>query len=362
MSDYVVIFHAGCTDGMAAAWALRRLFPTRFYGVPLENTTFTPMHYGDPLDVEALRGKSVHVLDFSFPRATLLALEEAADFLLVLDHHKTAQADLEGLPFCTFDMARSGAGLAWDAIAPSSMPRPPIIDYVEDRDLWRFKLPHAKAVGAALQELPVGVPGQPLDFEAWDRAAQMSVEQLAMMGTLHLLTQHRLAKVIARHAQPAILGGHACKVAVTAVLQSEVGELLTSEHPMGVTCFQREDGKWVYSLRSRSDFDVSEVARQFGGGGHAQAAGFTVDEPAHQAVRWSAADTEPLQVNALLLTRDGCKTGNAIVVRAEGDTYDVLTDYGNLSRKLTRAEVAALWRAGGLAAPDHKHFVESASP
>lgn len=358
MRDYVCIFHAECTDGMAAAWALR----AAFRGMA-EQFEFRPMRYGDPLDVEALRGKSVYILDFSFPRATLLALSKVTSFLLVLDHHKTAQADLEGLPFCTFDMARSGAGLAWDEIAEGFCGgRPPIIDYVEDRDLWRFKLPHAKAVGAALQELPVGVPGQPLDFEAWDRAAQMSVEQLAMMGTLHLLTQHRLAKVIARHAQPAILGGHACKVAVTAVLQSEVGELLTSEHPMGVTCFQREDGKWVYSLRSRSDFDVSEVARQFGGGGHAQAAGFTVDEPAHQEVRWGAADTEPLQVNALLLTRDGCKTGNAIVVRAEGNAYDVLTDYGNLSRKLTRAEVAALWRAGGLAAPDHKHFVESAAP
>ena len=285
---YVVIFHAGCTDGMAAAWALRAAFrastSARLHPLSADALTFLPMHYGDPLDVEALRGKSVYVLDFSFPRATLLALKEAADFLIVLDHHKTAQADLEGLPFCTFDVERSGAGLTWDEVTEGYCgERPPIIDYVEDRDLWRFKLPWSREVGAALQELPVGVPGQPLDFEAWDRAAQMPVEQLAAMGLLHQATAQRLAKVIARHAQPAVLAGHACKVAVTAVLQSEVGELLTAEHPMGVTCFQREDGKWVYSLRSRSDFDVSEVARQFGGGGHAQAAGFTADEPAHWA-------------------------------------------------------------------------------
>jgi phosphoesterase RecJ-like protein len=32
---------------------------------------------------------------------------------------------------------------------------------------------------------------------------------------------------------------------------------------------------WVYSLRSRDDFDVSELASKAGGGGHARAAGFT---------------------------------------------------------------------------------------
>ena len=38
---------------------------------------------------------------------------------------------------------------------------------------------------------------------------------------------------------------------------------------------------WQYSLRSRSDFDVSEIAKKFGGGGHAKAAGFATKEPVH---------------------------------------------------------------------------------
>jgi len=35
------------------------------------------------------------------------------------------------------------------------------------------------------------------------------------------------------------------------------------------------------ALRSRGDFDVSAVARQFGGGGHKAAAGFSVAAPVH---------------------------------------------------------------------------------
>ncbi|MBI3721748.1 MAG: bifunctional oligoribonuclease/PAP phosphatase NrnA, partial [Fimbriimonas ginsengisoli] len=42
-------------------------------------------------------------------------------------------------------------------------------------------------------------------------------------------------------------------------------------------------GKVRTSLRSRHAFDVAEVAREFGGGGHANAAGCTFEEPIHQA-------------------------------------------------------------------------------
>ena len=41
------------------------------------------------------------------------------------------------------------------------------------------------------------------------------------------------------------------------------------------------DGRFQYSLRSRGDFDVSELAKKHGGGGHKGAAGFVVDELVH---------------------------------------------------------------------------------
>lgn len=269
----LVIFHALCSDGMASAWVARKLHP---------EAEFKPMHYGDALDFETTANRDVLVLDFSFDRRILSNLYACAASLLVIDHHKTAAENLAGLPFCVFDMARSGAGLTWDTLIPEQK-RPHLIDYIEDRDLWRHSLPCSKEIGAALQELPIGLPGEPLDFAAWDRAAIMTPEILSERGECHLHTAERLAAQIARHAQPATLAGHACKVATSAVLLSEVGERLAIENPpMGVTVYQRADGKWSYSLRSRSDFDVSAVARQFGGGGHKQAAGFLTDRPVHE--------------------------------------------------------------------------------
>jgi len=48
----------------------------------------------------------------------------------------------------------------------------------------------------------------------------------------------------------------------------------TLSYEFGAAYFVRDDGKKVYSLRSVGDFDVSEVAKKYGGGGHRNAAGF----------------------------------------------------------------------------------------
>jgi nanoRNase/pAp phosphatase (c-di-AMP/oligoRNAs hydrolase) len=66
---------------------------------------------------------------------------------------------------------------------------------------------------------------------------------------------------------------------------SELVGRLADGHPFAASWFQRTDGKFVYSLRVRDgDFDVSEFAKQFGGGGHAKAAGFTVDRLVHEVL------------------------------------------------------------------------------
>lgn len=54
-------------------------------------------------------------------------------------------------------------------------------------------------------------------------------------------------------------------------------DLLRKVESVDVTCFLRQtaSGTWRTSLRSRGSYDVAEIARAFGGGGHRRAAGFT---------------------------------------------------------------------------------------
>lgn len=101
MKDIIVIYHASCNDGAGAAYAA--------WTVLGETAEYVPAHYGnEPPDVT---GKVVYVLDFSYPRDVLLDMNAKAKSLLVLDHHKTAEADLKGLDFAVFDMIELGAAL-----------------------------------------------------------------------------------------------------------------------------------------------------------------------------------------------------------------------------------------------------------
>lgn len=63
------------------------------------------------------------------------------------------------------------------------------------------------------------------------------------------------------------------------LLQSEAGNALAQaaadrgELPVGIVWFRDRD-MFQVSLRSVGDFDVSTIAKQYGGGGHKNAAGF----------------------------------------------------------------------------------------
>jgi oligoribonuclease NrnB/cAMP/cGMP phosphodiesterase (DHH superfamily) len=262
--SHLVIYHANCMDGSVAAWAAARAYP---------GASLLGAKHGD--EAPGVDGLDVTIVDFSYPRQALLAMKEQARTLQVLDHHKTAQADLEGLDFCTFDMNRSGAGLAWDEL--HTAPRPRLIGYVEDRDLWRFALPESKAINALIGSFEL-YPGA-CDHLAWklDDAFEECVE----IGNALLRGVNKYVAAMAEHAREVTLAGYKVLCVNAPYLNTSelVGHL--AERNFGSFAagwFQRADGMFQYSLRSRDAFDVSEVAKQFGGGGHRNAAGFATVE------------------------------------------------------------------------------------
>ena len=281
----LVIFHGNCSDGMCAAWVASGVLPT--------TTEFRAWNYSDPPPDRSLyEDRHVLVVDFSFPRATLVEMAGHC-ILQVIDHHKTAAADLADLPFCTFDMKRSGAGMTWD-ILRGGWKRPWVIDYIEDRDLWRNALPNSTEIVAALHELPRAASGRqvtPQMFEEWDEALVAGPARAIVAGTYHMRTAQRLAGETAAKAVFAELGGHIAAVASGSVLFSDAADILCKA-PMpngqlpdlGAVFYATSDWRWTYSLRSRGDVDVSAIAKQFGGGGHAAAAGFTVKELVHKTL------------------------------------------------------------------------------
>ena len=263
------IYHGACRDGFCAAWVVHRVHPKAdffagFYGQP-------------PPDVT---GRAVVLVDFSYPRDVLEDMASKAASLLILDHHKTAEEALRGFAdgkqnaSTVFDMHRSGAGLAWDYFF-SGAPRPWLVDYVEDRDLWRHRLDDSKTINAWLALLP-------FDFAPWDMAAQAELDVAREGGSAALMKTEQYVREVAKNARAVRFRGYSTRIVNAPQVDiSELLDELARQSPdlafvMG--WWQRADRVFQYSLRSRGDFDVSELARQFGGGGHKNAAGFQVDE------------------------------------------------------------------------------------
>lgn len=272
---HLVLYHGNCADGFGAAWAAHLALG--------DDAEYQAVNYGEP--PPDVRGRDVLILDFSYPRHVLLKMHDDALSLRVLDHHATAKDDLAGLDFCTFDMERSGATLAWDHLVSygpedqryfiepeivrlNAVTRT-LVEYLEDRDLWRFVLPNSREVSAAIWS-------HPMDFKTWTGLA-MNIEDLKRDGIAILRYMEQQTAIMCKRAVLREVGGHMVPVVNATMLFSEVGESLCKMFPeasFAAYYFDRSDGIRQWGARSRNGFDVSVVAKSLGGGGHKAAAGW----------------------------------------------------------------------------------------
>jgi oligoribonuclease NrnB/cAMP/cGMP phosphodiesterase (DHH superfamily) len=281
----ICIYHGNCVDGFGAAWVVRKAL-----GADIE---FHAATYGRP--VPDVTGKNVVIVDFSYPYDTLVQMSYEAASLLILDHHKTAHEDLKNLFWAgltykdfqsdckaechcnnaphigaLFDMNRSGAGIAWDFFFPGS-PRPALINHIEDRDLWLFKL-------EGTREIQASVFSYPYDFEVWDGLFAADVSALRSDGCAIERKHHKdVAELVGVTKRRMVIGGHDVPAAnLPYTLTSDAGALMSVGELFAACYWDTPEGR-SFSLRSSdAGEDVSAIAQQYGGGGHRNASGFRV--------------------------------------------------------------------------------------
>lgn len=260
----LILYHKTCFDGLGAAWAARQHPDWR-------DADIVPVAYDDP-EPPAVDGCAVLIVDFSYPRDVLLGMKERAASLHVYDHHATAEAALLGLDFCTFDMARSGAGIVWDELIGGARPR--AIDYIEDRDLWRHKLPFAAEVQAWMRSFPTTYETIELMVEELQLGPSLSV---LAVGTAIVRFRRLIIETAAQDAQDVFIHGHRGRAVNfgTNEMYSEVAEEVGRGYAFGLAYRLAGDGKVYLSFRSDRDggVDVGALAKSLGGGGHVHAAG-----------------------------------------------------------------------------------------
>lgn len=285
----LVIYHDHCTDGFGAAFCAWLKFG--------DEAEYVPMNYGfKEENIPKYASRDVFMFDFSWPKEQMLDLFRLAKSVVWRDHHKTAfemwcEGEIERYEQKTFsldillDNSKSGAMLAYEYFF-SVYPTPMIIQHIDDRDRWQFKLKNTEGIYLALQS------EKPWSFEQWrDLVSDDNYGSLFSKGLSLVRYQKQQVQSLVKYARKCelflidrdwdkvrALGVREGLAVNTSVHMSEVGyELANKSESFGMIWYLGKNNEAKVSLRSNGDYDVSAIAKAFGGGGHKNAAGFSVD-------------------------------------------------------------------------------------
>lgn len=278
----ICYYHANCLDGFTAAWIVKHLHP---------DAELIPVNYEDELPalpVDSL----VYVVDFTFPDADFMAMLATNNVrLLHFDHHEGAEETVDYLKsHCNedhylgvFDKQRSGAGITWDTLHPTKE-RPHLVNFVEDRDLWKFNYPQTKFFGEGLSTLDMSI-------EAWDWAhLKENFEWVFNKGKD--VYGERVARCISQietTGKEFLLEfeGKEYPVHVSFLADpkdaSEQTNMVVSKtsYDVAFAITVLDDGRWKVRVTTAEDGpNANRIAKCFSenGGGHPHAAGFVIEK------------------------------------------------------------------------------------
>lgn len=258
----VILYHADCPDGFGGAYAAWRKFG--------ESADYIPVKHGKSAP-EGLDGRDLIFIDFCYPKTIMDTVARTAKSVTVLDHHDGVRNVATSFPG-VFDTSHSGAVIAWQYFHPNT-PVPVLLQYIEDGDLYRLAMPHARAILAYVYfEL--------FNFEQWETLEKEledpeTFKHSLELGTLYNQYHERLVERGAHHAHLVEFEGYECYlVNAFGEFTSDVGnKLYTLKPPLALLVSINAEGIKV-SLRSDGGVNVAELAQKYGGNGHPRAAGF----------------------------------------------------------------------------------------
>ncbi|OGM91859.1 hypothetical protein A2755_00645 [Candidatus Wolfebacteria bacterium RIFCSPHIGHO2_01_FULL_48_22] len=260
-----VYYHKDCFDGFCAAWVVWKKL-----GEKAAYTALLP----DSLPKKLPHNSLLFFVDLC-PRGNKIALlKKKGNVVTVIDHHQSSAAYVAFADDYLFDTKKSGAGLAWKYFFAGGK-APWLVRYVEDGDLWRRKYSQTNLVRNML-----ALEGMD-DFNRWGLFAK-KVENpktrriIFTGGKLIEKYRQRLIEESAARAQKVRFEGHTVYAVneSTESIRSEVAHVLYAKLPPFSIVWAQDESEIHISLRSEKGlFDVTRLAKKYGGGGHPVAAG-----------------------------------------------------------------------------------------
>ncbi len=265
-----IIYHKADLDGIGSA-------AIAFLASDSEAKLYPADYEDEPYKVEDFKDKMVVIVDFC-PKE-IEAIKEVSSSFCWIDHHKTAK---ERHPKLWKDKKVLGnRSLTHSAIYLTYIyfngkeDIPDAVKYIEDYDMWWFKNEDKTKAFCEYAHMHLKDPkdGDWIYLLANNKDI---TDVLRRNGQILLQAkQNRIGKTIA-HITEKQWGKHKVGIVNTNHDLSNVGNAIVEQgYDIGVV-WRYVDGKILVGFRSLK-VDVSEIAKQYGGGGHKLASGCTID-------------------------------------------------------------------------------------
>jgi oligoribonuclease NrnB/cAMP/cGMP phosphodiesterase (DHH superfamily) len=282
----VIVFHHDDADGRCSAAVVLRWAQVELPSV--ERLHLVEASYNKPIPIDDIKpGEDVVIVDFSFKPDVMREVRKRTGLITWCDHHVSCKdydyandPTILGLRDFT-DKGLSGCELTWKHFFNCKAPR--FIALLGDYDSWRMKeAPESLEFYEGLKMEDTG-PRDPVWEELFCEAVHSDSRGTTLAGICHrgrVATRYRdlyCRGMCASFGYMATLDGHKAYAVNLYRFGSQGFGAMFNAVPVCISYVHTGD-EYVVSLYSAT-VDVSEIARKFGGGGHAGAAGFTCKQP-----------------------------------------------------------------------------------
>jgi len=277
----MICFHHNDADGRAAAAIVNKYFKENHKS---SRKIFVEVDYAmqDSLHGEINQIKDnecVYVVDFHFKPEIMKRICNKTTRVFVYDHHKTTPEVSKDYPpnvVCILEPESkySGCELVWNSLYPDQE-MPHSIKLIGDRDAWKWVYGQSTAFFNEGLKLYKHGPEEKI----WESllSTNLNLTQKIMDEGRTCLTyrDNLCEEQLKQYGYEAEFEGLNCYI-VNFILPGCGTEMFgerIKEYDMCISSVFNGE-VWKFSLRSDGKVDVAEIARKYGGGGHAKAAGF----------------------------------------------------------------------------------------
>lgn len=281
-----VLYHDKCLDGIAASEVVG------FYEQDKYEIRKIGVRHGEicPIINDLTKDDRIFIVDFSYDINTIVELSRRCKEVILIDHHKTwieLSKTFTNRPknFTEFtSYIHSGCVLAWlyyhtEHGALENCPL--FLKYIEDRDLWSFMYEHTKEFTEGLLLMEENT----MRYEMYnlligsDTGSNKKIyDDIIKQGVYILEKNKRDIDNALRFRHKVVINNQEILAVNSNTNISEIGNILATDSLDGIGAVWYFDGTcYKYSLRSIGDVDTTVTSKQFGGGGHKNASGFSVD-------------------------------------------------------------------------------------